>query len=590
MKFEARELPIAIKKPFIVWVICLSLFILLFILNNFSKDTSFETLLNNSIMPPLLVLGIVLGGVISFLFFFIRSVSYFLKKGKNKKINGVIKVLKTLLIILILPILLLIEVLKPLQLVKLIIRKRVKDVFSKQLFKRFAFSFLIVIFLFPVWASPYFPVAYVATNILGYVPEDMTIVGTGSMYPTWPKGTKGKTPKELAKEVVGTAGFFKYPNGIVIISNRILGYTIGRGDIATARNDKISKAAEKIYGSPSGVLKRIIAIGGDTVELKDGTVYLNDQPLKEPYIAKPRSTFGEAFLQECKKITIPQDSVFLMGDNRKGSGDSREFGPVKYSDIDYVLPLSKQKGDVVKNWRNTSKDLDEASKIKLDKIKYLELLNAKRKEVGVKPLTYQPKLEQSAFKRGEIILKFDDFSWEATKSAYTMQRAVADVGYSNITYGEAPTQGYFEADELIDNQFQFPNSKKFLLNKDNQEVGIAEVEGEINGCPTQVIVQHFAGYVPPNYKADVIDSWGRVINNMDEIIPSWEKVKDWPNVNKDDLNKLLGLMYKRKNNAEAIYYRMKANQWLTSDEERMIDEDQNLYDQEEVLANRLNAK
>jgi len=167
---------------------------------------------------------------------------------------------------------------------------------------------------------------------------------------------------------------------------------------------------------------------------------------------------------------------------------------------------------------------------------------------------------------------------------------MADVGYSTITYGEAPTQGYFEADELIDNQFQFPNSKKFLLNKDNQEVGISEVEGETNGCPTQVIVQHFAGYVPPNYTKETVDGWGKLINDLNNIIPSWEKIKDWSNVNKDDLNKLLGLMYKRKNNAEAIYYRMKANQWLTNAENRMVDEDKSLYDQIEILANKLNGK
>ena len=62
----------------------------------------------------------------------------------------------------------------------------------------------------------------------------------------------------------------------------------------------------------------------------------------------------------------------------------------------------------------------------------------------------------------------------------------------------------------FENQFEFPNTKKFLLESDYQEIGIAEVEGMINGCPAQVIVQHFAGYKPPNYSQLVISSWKQI--------------------------------------------------------------------------------
>ena len=95
-----------------------------------------------------------------------------------------------------------------------------------------------------------------------------------------------------------------------------------------------------------------------------------------------------------------------MGDNRKGSGDSREVGFFNINDIKYVLPLKSQKGDLIKYWRDTSKDLDESSKIKLDKTRYVELLNEKRKDTGAKPLKYQPLLEKSAFKRGSPALAF----------------------------------------------------------------------------------------------------------------------------------------------------------------------------------------
>ena len=87
-------------------------------------------------------------------------------------------------------------------------------------------------------------------------------------------------------------------------------------------------------------------------------------------------------LKECQVVTVPKDEIFAMGDNRKGSADSREIGFAPIKDIDYVLPLSKQKGVLDKNWRDTSKDLDASSKVRLDKTRYVELLNEKEKIPG----------------------------------------------------------------------------------------------------------------------------------------------------------------------------------------------------------------
>lgn len=583
-----KEISEKIKKPFIAWIICLILFILLLILDIFIEKTPFKNFFD-SYIAGVLAIVIVLGGVISFIFFLINSISYFFKKGNFKKRNNVVKILKIFLIILILPIILIIEILKPLQLLKLIVKRKVKNIFSKQLFKNFAFSFLIVVFLFPLWLFPFFVTGFISANALGFISSPIPLSGTGSMYPTFSKG-EGKTPQEQAKEIVESPGMLPYPNGLFLFGKRYFNHKPQRGDIVIFQNKTTETITKKQYGEATGFAKRIIALPNDSIEIKNGLVYLNGKPLKEPYTAKPHSTFAEAFLQECKQLKVPVNKVFVMGDNRKGSGDSREFGFVDFKDINHILPLANQKGVWDKNWRDTGKDFDETSKIRLDKNKYLELLNEKRKEAGIKPLTYQPKLELSAFKRGKVILKLDDFSFEATKSAYTMRRAMSDAGYSNITYGEAPTQGYFEAEELIDNQFQFPKTKEFLLNEDNQEIGIAEVEGEISGCPTQVVVQHFAGYVPPNYTTETIDSWGRVINNMNEIIPSWEKMKNWRGINRDDLDRLLELLYKRKNNAEAIYYRMKANQWLTDVENQIVSGGNDIYNQIEILADKLNGK
>jgi len=542
------------------------------------------------------LLGLVLLGCLAFLVGVVSFTAQIIAKRSQKKQNIFIFLIKLFLILAILPLYLLIYILKPIEVIKKLKRSGIKSIIKAFSIKSFlakivAFTLVSTIML-PMWAGGYTVVGAIIKEKLGYDKEFITISGTGSMYPTFPKG-EGKDPKELAKQIVGSPGMIRYPNGIVIAGKRFFNYEIGRGDIVAVENEKIREITKGILGAPSGWVKRVIGLPGDSIELREGIVYLNGEPLKEPYIAKPRSTFGESFLSECQKVIVPENHIFVMGDNRKGSGDSREIGFIELSAVNYVLPLKDQKAELVKYWRDTSRDFDETSKIKLDKEKYLQLLNEKRKESGARELKYQPKLELSARKRGEIILRFNDFSFEATKSGYTMAKAIRDANYSNIVYGEAPTQGYYEAEELIENQFQFPETKKFLIDKRYQEVGIAEVEGEIDGCPTQVIVQHFAGYVPPNYSKEVISSWRDILSRLKEIQPGWVKLKEYKEFyekNKQDVDRINEIISTRIANISTIVAKMEANQWLSAAEQKMIDQDKPLYDEQEAIATRLNSR
>jgi signal peptidase I len=72
-------------------------------------------------------------------------------------------------------------------------------------------------------------------------------------------------------------------------------------------------------------IKRIIGLPGETVSVQSGVVYINGKPLQEPYVDSPMSDMPE--------VKVPYDSVFVMGDNRSVSLDSRAFGPVKISSI-----------------------------------------------------------------------------------------------------------------------------------------------------------------------------------------------------------------------------------------------------------------
>jgi signal peptidase I len=76
-------------------------------------------------------------------------------------------------------------------------------------------------------------------------------------------------------------------------------------------------------------IKRVIGLPGEKVKVQYGQVYINDQVLSEPYLPPNTLTSGGAFLPEGEEFTVGTDQYFVMGDNRGGSSDSREWGPLQ---------------------------------------------------------------------------------------------------------------------------------------------------------------------------------------------------------------------------------------------------------------------
>ena len=81
-------------------------------------------------------------------------------------------------------------------------------------------------------------------------------------------------------------------------------------------------------------VKRIIGIPGDALKLERGYVIRNGQELIESaYLSSNIQTYGGSFLQEGEEVVVPENSYFVMGDNRPESSDSREYGFVRQDDI-----------------------------------------------------------------------------------------------------------------------------------------------------------------------------------------------------------------------------------------------------------------
>ncbi|WLR52912.1 signal peptidase I [Bacillus tianshenii] len=76
-------------------------------------------------------------------------------------------------------------------------------------------------------------------------------------------------------------------------------------------------------------VKRVIAIAGDKVEVRDDTLYINDQPVKEDYLEEKKKQAKQQGLNLTNDIppqVIPKGHVFVLGDNRPNSLDSEELG------------------------------------------------------------------------------------------------------------------------------------------------------------------------------------------------------------------------------------------------------------------------
>lgn len=186
-------------------------------------------------------------------------------------------------------------------------------------------------------------IAYVLYLNLNYFIGSVSGVKQTSMYPTAKEGEKVliQRPTIFKKELkYGDIVTFESPIDIKFYVEQDENYPVAQYEVYTG----ITNFLHEFVGvGKVSYIKRVIAVAGDHIVISDdGSVYVNDIKLEENYIREPKTTQNGEYID----VIVPEDTVFVMGDNRNESKDSRYFGCVPISKINgYVLcriwPLNK---------------------------------------------------------------------------------------------------------------------------------------------------------------------------------------------------------------------------------------------------------
>lgn len=184
-------------------------------------------------------------------------------------------------------------------------------------------------------------IAVVLALLIRYYVGTPTIVKQSSMYPTFKQNERlilnriYRTKKTVPQR--GEVITFESPS-LSYVDPSNVDLNNPTAEYENEHNGWFSKFVYNVLEiGKTSYIKRVIGLPGEHVQIKDGKVYINGKELEENYLSEnvvTESTDG-AFTD----LVVPEGTVFVMGDNRGASSDSRRFGCIPYDKIESKVCL-----------------------------------------------------------------------------------------------------------------------------------------------------------------------------------------------------------------------------------------------------------
>ena len=147
-------------------------------------------------------------------------------------------------------------------------------------------------------------------------------IPSGSM-----ESTLNISDRVLVEKVSYRFGEIEHGDVVVFVHDEPGAGNAGPSNPVTGFFSSLGQAIGVVPPSDRDFIKRVIGLPGDTIDCDDGKLLRNGEPVTERYLDPGMTTDG------CQPVTVGQGELFVMGDNRTNSQDSRAFGTIRESDV-----------------------------------------------------------------------------------------------------------------------------------------------------------------------------------------------------------------------------------------------------------------